>query len=113
MGLVKHLAKLRIGVQDKFNVRAIQEYLDNTANAVNELLRQPILHGRFIKDIAVTDSERVTIKTGLGRRYQGYFIANSDGNITDMETHSDNPRKETELHITVKGTATTISVWVF
>lgn len=113
MKLSKAIAKLRIGGQERFNIRAIQEYLDNLAGGINSILKQPILHGRLITDISVEPSTKAIIKTGLGRAYQGYIVVTSNGNINAIETHNDNPRKETELHITLKGTATKISIWVF
>lgn len=106
------VSKLKVSSNGALNERAIQQYLDSSAEAI-EGLSNPLSKGRLIEDVAVADATLKRIPHGLGRQYRGYIIVLSNGAISSHEADSTNPRKESELHLTTNGPATSISIWIF
>ena len=107
------VSKLRINSQGQLVTRAAQDSLDALVDNTNRLVTNPFFNGRLIKDITVVAGTEQDIAHGLGRRYSGMFIVDTNGPIDSWELNDSNPRKKSEIQLTISGSATQLSIWVF
>ena len=110
--MTKQVAKIHM--EDLGVAQQIDPLVDN----FNEVVTVPILQGRLLENVNITENETNRIRHGLGRKLRGWIIVRQTvEQIFFSDAQSSNKRADEELWLiptTASGSAKSeISLWVF
>lgn len=89
------------------NLNQVQENVDRVLGNINE---NPILNGKIIDNIALTQDEPFELNHGLERKIKGYMIIKKSGEADVYDRLSNLP---TKTHILTSSANVVISVYIF
>lgn len=113
--LLKHIARRHLANPGD------QQAVDPIRQAMNEVAQVPLLQGRLVENVKLSDGAVVKIKHGLGRKLRGWVLtdlydATSTGRIVRVRTSGGrNASDESDIWLRADGWGATITVglWVF
>jgi hypothetical protein len=86
------------------------QFQDGVRDAVQPVLDAPIWQGNIVEGVVLYPGQVTRIAHGLGRRYMGWLLINSDAPCRPYTSGSFDPNKHVGL---TSADQSTISVYVF
>jgi len=110
--VLKPIAK--IAVKEESANRQTRTIVDR----LNELTASPLLQGRLLENVGITENETNRIRHGLGRKLRGWIVVRQTvEQVFFSDAQDSNRRADEELWLiptTLSGSAKSkISLWVF
>jgi len=90
------------------NDRVVTQLQENVEQAINPLLKNPLLDGVLIKDVKITTGTTLMLSHRLSRKAQGYIITKQNANA--IIWNGELGERTLELNSSAN---VTIDVWIY